>query len=84
MKNLPIDPKFISDNNTFKFVRVPSMYVGFYDVMYKGKRIAIINGTSAALQWTAPNGSNIPNKVIEQLEKMVSKLIIRTYKANQK
>jgi hypothetical protein len=84
MKNLAIDPKFISDNNTFKFVRVDSMYVGFYDVMYKGKRIAIINGTSSALQWTAPNGSNIPNKVIEQLEKMVSKLVIRTYKANQK
>lgn len=83
MKNLAIDPKFISDNNTFKFVSVPSMYAGFFDVMYKGKRIAIINGTSAPLQWTAKNGSNIPLNVIEQLEKMASKLVLRTYKAKQ-
>ena len=81
MKNLAINPELISDNNTFKFMHVPSMYLGFYDVMYKGQRIAILNGTSAPLQWTAKNGSNIPNKVIEQLEKMVIKMIIKTSKA---
>jgi hypothetical protein len=36
------------------------MYYGFFDVMYKGQRIAIINGISAPLQWTAKNGSDIP------------------------
>ena len=80
MKNLAINPELISDNNTFKFIHVPSMYRGFYDVMYKGQRIAILNGTSAPLQWTAKNGSNIPIKVIDQLEKMVTKMIIKTYK----
>lgn len=75
MNRLSINPEFISDNNTFKFVEVPTMYVGFYDVMYKGQRIAILNGLSAPLQWTAKNCSNIPVKVVEQLEKMVIKLI---------
>jgi hypothetical protein len=75
MNTLSINPKLISDNNTFKFVNVPSMYEGFMDVMYKGQRIAILNGMSAPLQWTAKNGSNIPVKVIEQLENMVIKLI---------
>ncbi len=75
MNTLSINPKFISDNNTFKFVEVKSMYAGFYDVMYKGQRIAILNGLSSPLQWTAKNGSNIPTKVIDQLEKMVEKLI---------
>ena len=74
MKNL-INTEFISDNNTFKFVEVSSMYKGFTDVFYKGQRIAIINGMSAPLQWTAKNGSNIPVKVINQLENMVIKLI---------
>ena len=81
MKNLAINPELISDNNTFNFIHIPSMYLGFYDVMYKGQRIAILNGTSAPLQWTAKNGSNIPTKVIEQLEKMVVKMIIKTSKA---
>jgi hypothetical protein len=80
MKNLAINPKLISDNNTFKFVNVPSMYNGFFDVFYKGQRIAILNGLSSPLQWTAKNGSNIPVKVIDQLEKMVVKMIIKTNK----
>lgn len=80
MKNLAINPEFISDNNTFQFKNVPSMYDGFIDVYYKGQRIAIINGLSSPLQWTAKNGSNIPVKVIDQLEKMVQKLIIKTHK----
>lgn len=81
MKNLSIDPCLISDNNTFKFVHVPTMYNGFFDVMYKGQRIAILNGLSAPLQWTAKNGSNIPLKVIDQLEKMVVRMIIKTNKS---
>ncbi len=78
MKNLPINPEFISDNNTFSFKNVTSMYDGFFDVYYKGQRIAIINGLSSPLQWVAKNGSNIPLKVIEQLEKMVIRLIKKT------
>lgn len=73
MTNL-INTKFISDNNTFKFVEVPSMYEGFMDVMYKGQRIAILNGISAPLQWTMPS-INVPVKVLNQLENMVIKLI---------
>jgi hypothetical protein len=80
MKNLAINSELISDNNTFSFKNVPSMYNGFYDVFYKGQRIAILNGLSAPLQWTAQNGSNIPLKVIDQLEKMVIRMIKATNK----
>jgi hypothetical protein len=79
MKNLSINPALISDNNTFQFKKVPSMHDGFMDVMYKGQRIAILNGKSAPLQWTAKNGSNIPNNVIDKLESMVSKLIAKSF-----
>ena len=75
MTNLTINTELLRDNSTFSFVKVPSMYEGFCDVMYKGQRIAILNGLSAPLQWTAKNGSNIPVKVIDQLENMVKKLI---------
>lgn len=75
MKNLPINPKLLSDNNTFKFVNVPTMYYGFTDVIYKGHRIAIINGTASALQWTNIKKIDIPIKVVNQLERMVTKLI---------
>jgi hypothetical protein len=51
------------------------MYEGFMDVFYEGQRIAILNGKSAPLQWTAKNGSNIPNDVIDQLEKIVTSRI---------
>jgi hypothetical protein len=50
---------------------------GFTDVIYKGQRIAIINGMSSALQWTAKNGSNIPNKIIDRIESLVVKNLIR-------
>ena len=80
MRNLAILPELISDNNTFSFVPVPSMYNGFFDVMYKGQRIAILNGLSSPLQWTAKNGSNIPVMVIEKLEKMVIRLITKSHK----
>lgn len=43
------------------------------DVNFGGQRIAIINGVSAPLQWTAKNGSNIPLSVIEYLEAEVVK-----------
>ena len=75
---ISIDRQFISDNNTFQFKHVPSMYQGFTDVYYKGIRIAIINGMSAPLQWVAPNGSNIPYKVVDQLENMVRRLITKS------
>jgi hypothetical protein len=80
MKNLTINPALVSDNNTFSFKKVPTMYDGFFDVFYKGQRIAILNGLSAPLQWTAKNGSNIPVKVIDQLENMVVRLIKQSNK----
>lgn len=87
MKNLAINPELISDNNTFNFsktVKVPTPnhpeWQLMIDVFYKGQRIAILNGLSAPLQWTAKNSSNIPVKVIDQLEKMVAKLINKTEK----
>jgi hypothetical protein len=80
MTTLAINPVLISDNNTFTFKSVPTMYNGFFDVYYKGQRIAILNGLSSPLQWTAKNGSNIPVKVIDQLEKMVIKMIEKSAK----
>jgi hypothetical protein len=80
MEDLAIDPKLISDNNTFTFKNVPSMYDGFTDVFYKGNRIAILNGLTSPLQWTAKNGSNIPNNVIDKLEEMVMSMIKTTAK----
>ena len=77
MRNLLINTENLSDNNTFQFKKVPTMYEGFTDVFYKGQRIAILNGLSAPLQWTAKNGSNIPNDVIDQLETLVSKIIAK-------
>jgi len=84
MRNLAINPELVSDNNTFEFKKVDSMYNGFFDVYYKGQRIAILNGKSAPLQWTVKNGSNIPVKIIDKLEKMASRLIMKTYKENNK
>ena len=61
------------EHNTF--ISVPSMYEGFTDVYYNGQRVAIINGLSSPLQWTAKNGSNIPNNVIDELECLVSSFV---------
>jgi len=80
MNNLSINPELISDNNTFKFVKENYIKEGFFSVYYKNERIAILNGFSSPLQWTAKNGSNIPVKIIDQLEKMVIKLITKTNK----
>ena len=40
----------------------------FTSVYYEGQRIAIINGISSPLQWTAKNVSNVPLYIIEGLE----------------
>ena len=80
MRTLSINPKLISDNNTFTFKNVPSIYNGFTDVIYKGNRIAILNGLVSPLQWTTQKGSSLPIKVIDQLEKLVVRLIIKTNK----
>lgn len=72
---MKVNPKFLKNNKTFTFVSVSTMHEGFTDVYYKNSRIAIINGVSSPLQWVAKNGSNIPIKVIERLEKFVSKCI---------
>ena len=82
MNNLAINTKFVSDTNTFSFKNVPTMYDGFMDVIYKGKRIAILNGLSAPLQWTGKNDFHVPVKVIDQLEKMVIRLIKKSNKNN--
>jgi len=58
-----------SDTNELKF----KPFLNQYDVYYKNQRIAIINGVSSPLQWTAKNGSNISNKIIDKIEKMVVK-----------
>lgn len=78
MTNLTINPNFISDNNTFKFVEVPSMYKGFFDVYYKGQRIAILNGLTSPLQWTSK--IELPIEIVENLENMVKKLIVKSNK----
>jgi hypothetical protein len=76
-RNIAIDPRLLINDETFTFVNVPSMYDGFTDVMYKGHRIAIINGGSSPLHWTV-SGSNITVEVIDKLENLVKKLIIQT------
>ena len=54
----------------------PELYDCWIDVYYSGIRIAIINGFSAALQWVAPNGSNIPNAIIDKVEQLVKENLI--------
>jgi hypothetical protein len=66
----------ISDTNDLKFRKVFTMPNDFTDVIYKGQRIAIINGLSSPLQWTAKNGSNIPNKIIDKIENLVKRNLI--------
>jgi hypothetical protein len=73
--NALVNTSKISDTNDIKFVKVDTMPNGFTDVYYKGQRIAIINGLSSPLQWTAKNGSNIPNKIIDKIESLVKRNI---------
>jgi hypothetical protein len=77
MKN-PINIKLLTDDNTFKFKVVSTMPNGFTDVIYKGQRIAILNGLSAPLEWTIKNGSDIPVEVINKLEKLTTRLILKS------
>jgi hypothetical protein len=81
MRNLAIKPELLV-NGTFTFektvqVETPNHteWQAMVDVYFEGQRIAIINGLSAPLQWTAKNGSNIAISVIEELEAMVVRLI---------
>lgn len=72
MSNLKaINPALLVNNEMFTFVPFKSVMVDQVDVYYKEQRIAILNGLSAPLKWTAKNGSNIPNNVIASLEKIV-------------
>ena len=64
-----VDTSNFSDTNEMQFKKSPLSDFTL-DAYYKGQRIAIINGVSAPLQWTAKNGSNVPLKVIEKLEKI--------------
>ena len=72
MKKL-VNVSNFSDTNELKF----NSFLNQTDVFYKGQRIAIINGMTSPLQWTAKNGSNIPNKIIDRLERLVIKNLIR-------
>jgi hypothetical protein len=64
-----------SDTNELKFKRfMPELYNNWLDVYYKGQRVAIINGMSSPLQWTA-NG--LPVKLVNALENKVRKSLIK-------
>lgn len=71
--NTQVNTANFSDTNEIKFVKVATMSNDFTDVYYKNQRIAIINGLSAPLQWTAKNGSNIPNRIIDKIENLVKR-----------
>ena len=71
-----VDTSNFSDTKELKFKGFKSELVDQLDVYYDGQRIAIINGISAPLQWTAKNGSNIPYNIIDGLENMVVKNLI--------
>lgn len=71
--NTQVNTANFSDTNEIKFVKVATMPNNFTDVYYKNQRIAIINGLSAPLQWTAKNGSNIPNRIIDKIENLVKR-----------
>ena len=71
-----VDVSNFSDSKEIKFKKNP-MSDFTLDVYYAGQRIAIINGVSAPLQWTGKNGSNVPLKVIEKLERKVVRNLIK-------
>ena len=85
MRNLSIKTELLRDTNNFKFSKTVKVATPNHeewqlmtDVFYNGQRIAILNGLSSPLQWTAKNGSNIPNNIIDELENLVSDLIDKT------
>ena len=72
-----VNTQNLNDTNDLRFVKFNTLVSNnWIDVYFKGQRIAIINGLSAPLQWTAKNGSNIPIKIIEKLERFCSKNLI--------
>ncbi len=76
MKTL-VNTQNLSDTNELKFKMFSTpISKNWVDVYYKGQRIAIINGLSSALQWTAKNGSNIPVRLINKLENYCRKNLI--------
>jgi hypothetical protein len=79
MTTKAINPELVSDTNDFSFKMFKSEIVDQIDVFHKGQRIAILNGISAPLQWTAKNGS-VKLVIVEKLEKMVLRLIKKTNK----
>lgn len=74
MRTQAINPVLVSDTNDFSFKMFKSELVDQIDVFHKGQRIAILNGISAPLKWTAKNGS-VKIQIVEKLEKMVIRLI---------
>lgn len=71
MNTLSINPAMVINTENFTFVEIHSMYAGFFDVMYKGQRIAILNGLSAPLQWGAMETAEIPFQIVDELEDLV-------------
>lgn len=68
----------LSDTNEIKYKLFNTpLATDWVDVYYKGQRIAIINGLVSPLQWTAENGSNIPLRIVEKLEKYCMKNVIK-------
>lgn len=75
-----INPTLISDNNTFKFKTFKSGLVDQIDVFHKGNRVAILNGIDgSALRWVV-GSDKINLKAVEQLEKMVQRLVKQSMK----
>ena len=83
MKNMKaIDPKLLSDNNSFKFKSFKSQFVDQIDVYHKNIRVAIINGIDgAALRWIV-NSDKIDLKYVNQLENLVERLVRKTINLN--
>jgi FtsP/CotA-like multicopper oxidase with cupredoxin domain len=72
-----VNTQNLSDTNELKFRMFSTpLATDWVDVYYKGQRIAIINGLSSAIQWTAKNGSNIPVRLINKLENYCRKNLI--------
>lgn len=70
MKTPLVNINKISDTNELKFKSFNTpLSTDWIDVYFKGQRIAIINGLVSPLQWVAKNGSNIPLRIIDKLEK---------------
>ena len=75
-----INTSLLTDNNTFKFKSFKAGRVDQVDVYYKGNRVAILNHLDgSALKWVC-NSEKISLKAVDQLEKMVKRLVRQTIK----